>query len=366
MTTNYNPRSLVDRYLDEMSRLRPILCRYINLIENIESNSSYLVQRVLRHEERMQESLYERERRTDRHRSRVSPVDMPRFRHLERNRNRSANINPPGSTTTQDRLNDNINRILNNFSHTNQEQINTTALHTPRATQIPITDPSLNLNFDFLTPVPIIPSESEIRRATETIQFRTLDSMHNQTCPITQQPFNENERIIRIIQCEHLFNKRALLRWFTQSTRCPVCRYDIREYNTADHPRTPYVGTEHDNGTLINNIQRSISDIILNQVPGFTGQDISGNIMTNSYLRDEHGNLLAMSEPSVTSFILEVPSTLVTPAERNLSNTPLHRSAPRQPLQRPNAPPPPQIDESDNESNESDNESSEYDNATLV
>ena len=343
MTTNYNPRSLVDRYLDEMGRLRPILCRYISLIENIESNSSYFVQRVLRHEERAQESLYGRERITDRHYSRVSPDNMSPFRHVERNLNRSANINRSGSTTTQYPLDNNINRILNNFSHTNQEQINTTAPQTPRATTIPMSDPSLN--FDFLTPVPIIPSESVIRRATESVQFRTLDSTHNQTCPITQQPFNETEHIIRIIQCEHLFNKRALLRWFTHSVRCPVCRYDIREYNTADHSRTPYAATEHENGTLINNIRSSsaISDIILNQIPSFTAQDISGNIMT-TYFRDELGNLLDMIEPSVTSFTLEVPSTLLTPAEQNLSNTPLHRSALRQPSQRPPAHTPPRLD----------------------
>lgn len=350
MTNNYNPRTLVERYIEEVSSLRPLLYRYINVIENIESNISYFVQRALRHEERMEERLYERERNS-RSRRRISQVDTERARN--HNRNMSTQ-----NTNTHDRLNENLTRLLNNFRTANQEQTNG-----PNINQMPtarhavhVTEPSLN--FDFLTPVPVIPTETEIRNATEYFHFRNLDSQHNLTCPITQQVFRENERILRIITCGHCFNKRALLRWFTQSVRCPVCRYDIREYNRPDPVINNSTQPSRQERSLVESIQNSISNSILNQVPGFLGQDISANIMANTYLHDENGNLLAMSEPSFSSFTFEIPSTTVPVIETNPLNMP--RVTRPQPVQRP--PPPPPLSDSSDDSADSD----ESGNGTVV
>jgi len=54
--------------------------------------------------------------------------------------------------------------------------------------------------------------------------------MPHNTCPITQSPFQSTDRITRIKQCGHCFIEDSLNDWFNQSVRCPVCRYDIREY----------------------------------------------------------------------------------------------------------------------------------------
>ena len=34
-----------------------------------------------------------------------------------------------------------------------------------------------------------------------------------------------------IRHCGHIFNTNELNRWFTSHCNCPVCRYDIRDYN---------------------------------------------------------------------------------------------------------------------------------------
>jgi len=44
------------------------------------------------------------------------------------------------------------------------------------------------------------------------------------TCPITLEPIAENESVIKINRCGHIFKKPALLRWLERDSRCPVCR----------------------------------------------------------------------------------------------------------------------------------------------
>lgn len=365
MTNNYNPRSLVERYLEEVGSLRPLLYRYVNILENIETNTSYFVQRALTHEERM----YERERRNERN----SPNDTNVLRNRPRIGGSHRDIGEVRRRNSPDQAAENFARIINNLRSLNTGR---TGPH-PRANAA--TDISFNLNF--LQPVPVIPSQAQIRNATETIHFGNLDSGHNQTCPITQQPFHENERILQIVPCGHCFNRRALLRWFGQSVRCPVCRYDIREYNPISQIRNPYRRTENNNSSpptnvqpsreeqnLIDNIQRSISNTILREIPGLSGEDISGNVRTNSFLNDGSGNLLAMSRPTITEFTFEFPHISDPPSLPNQSGS--------LPPVRPPPPPPPESPDITRENSNSpigslsnednNNDSSGSDSATLI
>ena len=375
MTNNYNPRTLVERYLEEVSGLRPLLYRYINILENIETNTSYFVQRALRHEERLEER--ERRNARNRFRNRNSPIETNRYRNRDR-RPEIPNLNTNISRReSPDQAAENFARIINNLRNLNRRSSNQ-PVPIPRPRANATTD--LSFNFDFLEPVPVLPSQAQIRNATETIHFGNLGSGHNQTCPITQQPFHENERILQIIPCGHCFNRRALLRWFGQSVRCPVCRYDIREYNPSQTIRNPYRRSENtatssatsasaqpsrEEQSLIENIQRSISNTILREMPGLSGQDISGNVRTNTFLRDGSGNLLAMSRPTITEFTFEFPPTSGPATFPNLPGSiPPVRPPPPPPDTPPaNGNPSPSAEPSSNEDN---NESSESDNATLI
>ena len=52
-------------------------------------------------------------------------------------------------------------------------------------------------------------------------------------CPITLDNFIIGETISQIIHCNHIFKKNGLMRWLSRNIKCPVCRYDLRTYNTA-------------------------------------------------------------------------------------------------------------------------------------
>ena len=81
-----------------------------------------------------------------------------------------------------------------------------------------------------LQDVIVRPTQEQIITATEIIAFDENISNNNTNCPITLEPFIHGERICKIKHCSHLFKRSALNDWFRRNVRCPVCRYDIRDY----------------------------------------------------------------------------------------------------------------------------------------
>lgn len=80
-------------------------------------------------------------------------------------------------------------------------------------------------------------SNSNTRNKPTALQIQTattLFSYHPQEnpltvsiCPITLEEFQENEILMRIQGCGHIFKATALHRWFERNHKCPSCRYDI-------------------------------------------------------------------------------------------------------------------------------------------
>jgi hypothetical protein len=79
-----------------------------------------------------------------------------------------------------------------------------------------------------LQDVVVRPTNRQIENATELILYD--NSIPHSQCSITLEPFEEDEEICRIKHCLHCFKKNAIYDWFHRNVRCPVCRYDIREY----------------------------------------------------------------------------------------------------------------------------------------
>ena len=90
-----------------------------------------------------------------------------------------------------------------------------------------------------LSPVTVRPTNSQIHRATTVVPFNTIENPINTTCPICHDSFDNNEFVMQIRHCRHIFNERTLLRWFNGSVRCPVCRYDIRDYGNTPTEAPP-------------------------------------------------------------------------------------------------------------------------------
>jgi hypothetical protein len=121
----------------------------------------------------------------------------------------------------------------------------------------------LNPSTQNLENVVVRPSNEQIENATELVQYNTIENASHDSCPIGLTPFNDNDEVMRIKQCGHFFNEENLRSWFQQSVRCPLCRYDIRDY--VEEPET-----ENDE------VERNIT----------TTSDMSNNYTIDSALED--------------------------------------------------------------------------------
>ena len=87
--------------------------------------------------------------------------------------------------------------------------------------------------------VVVRPTTEQILNATEEITFELpnvvngLSTSHSR-CPITLEDFTDGELVTRIRHCGHTFQQHAIANWFNSNVRCPVCRYDIREWRTSE------------------------------------------------------------------------------------------------------------------------------------
>lgn len=133
----------------------------------------------------------------------------------------------------------------NHTQSTNPTQSNISTNNNPLLFLFDTLVPGLNLNNtqqtfdDLFNPVVVRPTEEQITNATEDVSYNELleNNIINEddTCPIDLQPLNENDEIIRIQRCGHIFRKQNLIQWFNSNVRCPLCRIDIRENNNSQH-----------------------------------------------------------------------------------------------------------------------------------
>ena len=87
-----------------------------------------------------------------------------------------------------------------------------------------------NDDADFLTPIVIRPTQEQINNATEECIFSSIEDPPNSSCPISLVPFQNNDLVYKIKYCGHIFFKNQLENWLYENTKCPLCRYDLRDY----------------------------------------------------------------------------------------------------------------------------------------
>lgn len=86
----------------------------------------------------------------------------------------------------------------------------------------------------FFDPVPIYPTPSQIESATRRVRYCDIVTPRNISCPISLEPFNDSDTVTVIRHCGHIFNTEQINNWFMSNCICPVCRYDIRNYNATN------------------------------------------------------------------------------------------------------------------------------------
>jgi hypothetical protein len=212
-----------------------------------------------------------------------------------RNNNINAIINNNTNTTDTQTTQRNLGRIiLNNLPYVveNIQQYN-----------IPIPQQNENvqrgMNFlstlaqTFLQPVQIIPTQSQIETATRNVRYCDILNPINRSCPISLELFNDNDMVSVIRFCGHIFKQEQLVIWFSSNCRCPVCRYDIRIYNSNEtlNNTTPQIDAsnnnipEQTNYSLPNNINNNYLDIffdenLINEITNINGSTNSSGLST--------------------------------------------------------------------------------------
>lgn len=165
-----------------------------------------------------------------------SSQNINNTRQSNRQTNRQSNIsnlflNTPYITDNIQEYNiHNIPNISNIFNNSHS------ILHTTNASSSRISDLSNNLLFsffqNFFDPIEIYPTQTQIESATRRVRYCDIVTPVNTSCPISLELFNDNDMVTVIRQCGHIFKSEQLNTWFRSNCKCPVCRYDIRDYNT--------------------------------------------------------------------------------------------------------------------------------------
>ena len=71
--------------------------------------------------------------------------------------------------------------------------------------------------------------------ATRVAMYGDITRPQNTTCPISLDSFEDSQLVTVIRHCGHIFNTEQIGAWFRANCRCPVCRYDIRNYRASQH-----------------------------------------------------------------------------------------------------------------------------------
>ena len=135
-------------------------------------------------------------------------------------RNRHRTTNTPftfsGFSTRQNTTRDTFNRIIN-------ESFNIPPIHNPI-------------------------TRSRVDEVTTRSQWSDIVSTIDQfICPITRDRFRDDDFVLRINHCGHVFNESALITYLTEyDYRCPVCRFNLR--NTL--PSTNNINNDNNDNNL--------------------------------------------------------------------------------------------------------------------
>lgn len=162
---------------------------------------------------------------------------------IHRNNNRQTNTNNlQGRNLRQNQYRSTRQTAFGNETLFRQNRRNrTNDIRLPFSSTQPIIPNSFNStpgvnNFfeNMFQNVIVRPTTEQINQATETLIYNSQLELLNSRCPIRLENFQEGENIRRIISCGHCFCENAFNQWFQNNVRCPVCRYDIRDFSVDD------------------------------------------------------------------------------------------------------------------------------------
>jgi hypothetical protein len=163
---------------------------------------------------------------------------------------------------------------------------------------------------NFLDPIVIYPTQTQIELATRNVRYCDIVTPLNLSCPISLETFNDNDMVTVIRFCGHIFSTASLNTWFTTNCRCPVCRYDIRNYNSNN--------SVSNRQTLTSPVENNIESVIDTTPRAINNEPMIGvNSALNSYL---YGFINDDQDVSGNSNISDAEAllNLITAIQRNI------------------------------------------------
>jgi len=176
-----------------------------------------------------------------------------------------------------------------------------------RSTQPPIQRP---INNTHLEDIVVRPTSEQIILATEIITW--TDDISQNSCPITLEHFTEGQSICKIRFCQHMFQTVGLMRWFDRHVGCPVCRYDIREFNR-------YTESEESEELDSYSYNDTILDSSLNLINEHSNSNTSSRINLSNILRNLISSELNRSVPLVNNSMNDLFYSFNIPIEMDIS-----------------------------------------------
>lgn len=183
-----------------------------------------------------------------------------------------------------------------------------------------------NLLRTFYDRVNVAPTRQQIEAATRILIFSEIENPLNNSCPVTLDRFESNSSVTQIIPCGHIFSPFGIDSWLQSNVRCPVCRYDIRDYNeniqTANASSEPIIEeapeeeTKEDNTVEDNTAEESKND---SEPTTQERNSIPNNNSNNSrraiYTRNDIQNTLSSLTENILGQILN-PNPNLNPNQR--------------------------------------------------
>ena len=123
-------------------------------------------------------------------------------------------------------------------------------------------------------------SQEQIDLATATVDY--TDDLSGVVCPITLEEFHEGDELCKIIHCNHIFRKPQLMNWFQRNVKCPVCRYDIRQWQSPSNVSA--------NSNDVRNIINNNNNGNPNEMNYSNMFDPSGAFVFDFYVSDNDGD----------------------------------------------------------------------------
>jgi hypothetical protein len=250
-------RNILNTYINQYNQVQNQIAQLQESANSIHENMQIFISSLIRNNNQINNS------RTNTRNNSNSNNSNNTNNNINRNRNNNINTNNVRTSNQTQNLNQN-NR--SNYLRSNNNLL--PLFNTIYEYSFTLDRDNLNLdtntNFNNLlnnflnTSVVIRPTEQQIENASRLTRYESIQNPLSESCPISLERFEPNEVVRQIIPCGHIFCEDSFDEWFESNVRCPVCRYDIREYRNGE------TNTNTNTNQLINN--RNITDISTNNI----------------------------------------------------------------------------------------------------